>query len=328
MKTILSLLLGIVLSSQLAFAQDDLYYYEGNYSGTNEKLIKIMLGREEAKFGKDNIHMYPRLLQLGRCYVGQGRLSEAEAVYKRVFDIQEDYRKHDKYVSHDGIHGLMEVYRKQGRSADVAKLRAYENKITDMSIKDPRSYAPSQRELESRYQEEQIWAKSRDHSESDLKKILELQKFKDDPVDRAVGTASVLCKLGELHLRQGKTAQAEQEFLKAITVERAGKRSDHEWEASSALADMYAKQKKLTKERNARQRIVEIACQSQGDCSESVAEELGKLLTICEKQNDKIGAAKYCRQLLEVMERREGKSDPEVVRLRSKVAKLSAAAKH
>ncbi|MCP3979170.1 MAG: tetratricopeptide repeat protein [bacterium] len=300
------------IESRMAQEQQEL----GNLDEA-ERRLKSALELREGVYGKRHPYLATTLRRLGRLYVESARNAEAEPLLERALALGEAAWGSVQHDCACGTRDLLEqVYEALGREKELADLRASARPEDDAPQRDalPEEIA----ELDA--QSAELASRGNFPQAMELAtEALELRELRFGP--GSLETAAGLSRVAQLLKRQTRYAEAAEVFdARLATLEQAGVEPEAladalmDFNRTTRMIGTYAESEErllaeLALRRQLGQRIREI----------HVLERLGYFHRTEERYAD---ARRYMHEAIDVWRELAGESGPEIVTLRTALAKM------
>lgn len=258
-----------------------LYRLQGRYADAETFLKKALLIAEKS-YGPDRVQTAMAANELGMLYDIQGRFPEAEALLKRAFAIEKSQFGIDSPITSRGAGDLAMLYRQTGRYAEAEVLFKQVVSVQEKALA-------------------AALAKSNEPLESALNRALAISND----------------NLGTLYLLQGRYAESEDRYKRALAIEKE-KLSPDDMAISSTsnnLAAVYSFQGRVAGQEQLLQQSLAILEKTVGADHAEVGKVLGNLGALYWSQKRSSEAEELYNRALAIEKRVRGPNHPDVAEM-------------
>ena len=250
-----------------------------------------------------------RLLNVSGSYLlHRGRHAEAEPLWQRALEIQEQQLGQDHPNTATSLNNLALLYRAQGRYAEAEPLLQRALAIREQQLgQDHPNTAMSLDSLGNLYQDQEKYAEAEPLLQRALA-IREQQLGATHP-----DTITSLDSLGNLYRVQGKYTEAEPLLQRALAICEQLLGQDHPFTAASLnnLSLLYRAQGRYAEAEPLLQRALEIQEHQLGQDHPEMARVLGNLARLCQDQEKYAEAELLYQRALAICEQQLGATHPD-----------------
>lgn len=279
-----------------------------------ERAVKL----SEQGAAPDDSALADRLNLLADLYETQGRLPDAEKLYRRVLDIRAKAPGPDQMFLGAALNGLAGLYKLEGRYREAEELYGRALAIVGAApAPPPVAHITILSNLALVYQKQGRF----DEAEPLYRRAVEIAGA-DPEIDRVLG-AVVRNNLAGLYKEQGRYAEAEPLYTAVLHAREAAQAAPLDVAASlNNLAAVYDAEQKYQDARSLYQKALELREAALGPDHSDVAQSLNNLAGIDLAEGDYAAAEPLLRRALDIRKKTLPPDHPEIVTALNNLAAL------